>query len=501
MCPAGLFDTPDHENNKLGVLMMTTISRSMVILVVLAASAQLLHAEQPATEEGSQEAAKISYYRDVRPIFQQHCQGCHQPAKPSGGLVMTAHAGLLKAGDSGAAAIVPGDPDESEILLQITGLEGERPPMPKEGDPLTEREIELIRKWIAQGAEDDTPATARAVVDMQHPPTYVLPPVVPELDYSPDSALLAVAGNHEVLLYKADGSELVGRLVGLSERIESVEFSPDGKLLAVTGGAPCRFGEVQVWDVAEQKLNLSLPVTYDTVYGASWSPDGSRLAFGCADNTVRAIKVESGKQVLYQGAHNDWVLDTVFSTDASHLVSVSRDRSMKLTQVATQRFVDNITSITPGALKGGLISVDRHPTKDELLVGGADGTPKIYQMYRTKKRQIGDDFNLIRAFEPMPGRIFAVKFNSDGSRFAAGSSADRAGEVRVYQSEDGKLVSKFEGQKGAVYALDYRPDGKQVASAGFDGMIRLNDPQTGKLIKEFVAVPLAPGETVTSAEP
>ena len=36
--------------------------------------------------------------------------------------------------------------------------------------------------------------------------------------------------------------------------------------------------------------------------------------------------------------------------------------------------------------------------------------PKIYQMHRTKARQIGDDFNLIRAFEPMPGRIFSVRY-------------------------------------------------------------------------------------------
>src|SRR5207253_10331897 len=112
------------------------------------------------------------------------------------------------------------------------------------------------------------------------------------------------------------------------------------------------------------------------------------IAFGCADNTLRAIDAKNGKQVLYQGAHSDWVLGTVFSADASHLVSISRDRSMKLTEVATQRFIDNITSITPGALKGGLLTVARHPKKDELLIGGADGVPKIYQMYRNKKRVI-----------------------------------------------------------------------------------------------------------------
>ena len=44
--------------------------------------------------------------------------------------------------------------------------------------------------------------------------------------------------------------------------------------------------------------------------------------------------------------------DTAFSADGSHLVSVGRDMTVKLTEVATQRFVDNITSITPGALRG-----------------------------------------------------------------------------------------------------------------------------------------------------
>ena len=48
----------------------------------------------------------VSYYRDVRPIFQQHCQGCHQPAKPLGGYVMTTFAGLLQAGDGGKAGVV-----------------------------------------------------------------------------------------------------------------------------------------------------------------------------------------------------------------------------------------------------------------------------------------------------------------------------------------------------------------------------------------------------------
>jgi DNA-binding beta-propeller fold protein YncE/mono/diheme cytochrome c family protein len=482
--------------------------RCLAVGVALLAAGGFAFAADPATEK-DKEPEQVSYYRHVRPIFQQHCQGCHQPAKPQGGLVMTGYADLLKKGESDKPALVPGKPVESLIFHQITPHDGKPPAMPKGKDPLLGREVNLIKKWIAQGAKDDTPAAARQVVDADHPPTYLLPPVLTGIAYSPDGQVLAVGGYHEVLLHKPDGSGLVGRLIGLSERIQSIAFSPDGKYLAVTGGDPGRFGEVQVWDVAREKLKLSVPVTYDTVYGASWSPDGKKIAFGCGDNTLRAIDAATGQQVLYQGAHDDWVLDTAFTTSGEYLVSVSRDMSMKLTEVATQRFVDNVTSITPGALKGGLQTVALKPKKDkamskvppdtpgakphpydEVLIGGSDGTPRIYKVHRETKRVIGDDANRVREFEPMPGRIFAGEFSPDGTRIVVASSLNGKGEVRVYQTADGKRLSTLQGQKGAVYALAYRPDGKQVASAGFDGLIRLNDPDTGKLIKEFLPVTL-----------
>ncbi len=130
-----------------------------------------------------------------------------------------------------------------------------------------------------------------------------------------------------------------------------MRFSPTGDRLAVTGGQPGRMGEVQVWDVAKQKLTLSVPVTFDTVYGASWSPDGTKIAFGCPDNSVRGIDAKTGAQILFMGSHNDIVLDTTFSKDGADVVSVGRDMTVKLTEVATQRFIDNVTSITPGASK------------------------------------------------------------------------------------------------------------------------------------------------------
>jgi mono/diheme cytochrome c family protein len=87
----------------------------------------------------------ISYYKDVRPIFQQHCQGCHQPAQAKGGYVMTSYPDLLKKSDNDVPGIVPGKPAESELLKQITSQNGEKPAMPRMKDPLTQRDVTIIR--------------------------------------------------------------------------------------------------------------------------------------------------------------------------------------------------------------------------------------------------------------------------------------------------------------------------------------------------------------------
>jgi mono/diheme cytochrome c family protein len=454
-------------------------------------------AGQVAGEETTAAKGEVSYFKDVLPILRaKNCTGCHQPAKRGGEYVMTEFAGLLKGGESGEAAVVPGNPKKSYLIEQITPENG-KAAMPKDAAPLSDMQIATIRNWIEQGAKDDTPASNRPQYDADHPPIYMAPPVLKSIEYSPNGDMLAIGGYHEVLLHKADGSGLVARLVGQSERIESARFSPDGKLLAVTGGSPGRFGELQIWDIEKKEMKLSVMIGYDTCYGASWAPNGKMVAVGCPDNTLRAFDPETGKQMLFSGAHSDWVLDTTFSVNSDHLISVSRDMSMKLIEVKTERFIDNITSITPGALKGGLIAVDRHPTKDELLCGGSDGAPKIFKMVRTEARKIGDNANLLREFAAMPGRVFGVAYNQDGSRIAAGSSSDGVGEVRVYNAADGAVVWKSEVPEGGTFTVDFSPDGKTVAAGGFDGDVRIYDAADGKLVKRFTPVEVS-GQTVAS---
>jgi WD40 repeat protein len=472
-------------------------------LLALVPIATLSRARSLAAAEPAAAPDEVSFFKHVLPIFRQkNCTGCHQPARQGGEYVMTEFAALLKGGESGSAAVVPGHPEKSYLVEQITPASG-KAEMPKDAPPLSETELTTIRRWIEQGAKDDTPASNRPQYDAEHPPVYLAAPVLKSVKYSPKGDLLAISGYHEVLLHKADGSGLVARLVGQAERIERASFSPDGKLLAVAGGSPGRFGELQIWDIGsidsgsidagsvgsnKPTLKHSLMIGYDTLYGASWSPNGKMVAVGCPDNTLRAFDAATGKQVLFSGAHSDWVLDTTFSVNSDHLISVSRDMSMKLIEVKTERFIDNITSITPGALKGGLIALDRHPTKDELLCGGSDGAPKIFKMVRTEARKIGDNANLLREFEKLPGRVFSVAYNHDGSRIAASSSSDGTGEVRVYNAAEGAVVWKAEVPEGGIYTVAFSPDGATVAVGGFDGDVRLLSATDGKLKTRFTPV-------------
>ena len=93
----------------------------------------------------------VRFEKDVLPILTQRCGSCHGRSEPEAGLSFTSLAAATKVLESGQQAIVPGKPDESEVVRRVLSSdESER--MPSKGPPLSPQQIDSLRRWIAEGA-------------------------------------------------------------------------------------------------------------------------------------------------------------------------------------------------------------------------------------------------------------------------------------------------------------------------------------------------------------
>ncbi len=95
---------------------------------------------------------KVDFNADVRPILNKRCMSCHGGVKRSGKLSLLTRDNALLAGETGNPAIVPGDAEASELIFRINHSDPEMR-MPLDGPPLTQQEIDIITKWVNQGAE------------------------------------------------------------------------------------------------------------------------------------------------------------------------------------------------------------------------------------------------------------------------------------------------------------------------------------------------------------
>ncbi len=91
--------------------------------------------------------AQLDFARDVAPIFQSHCLRCHTNSDAKGDLSLQTSRGLRD-----NEYVIPGKPAESHLLDLVTSQGNKTPAMPKEGTPLSDRQVETLRRWIQSGA-------------------------------------------------------------------------------------------------------------------------------------------------------------------------------------------------------------------------------------------------------------------------------------------------------------------------------------------------------------
>ena len=100
-------------------------------------------------------AAPIDFSRDIQPILSDNCYHCHGPDASSrkSGLRLDRHAEALAGGKSGLATIVPGKPEDSELIARIFSHDAEEVmPSTESNKTLTAAQKDLLRRWIAEGA-------------------------------------------------------------------------------------------------------------------------------------------------------------------------------------------------------------------------------------------------------------------------------------------------------------------------------------------------------------
>jgi WD40 repeat protein len=418
---------------------------------------------------------QISFSKQVAPIFQTKCAGCHSKTANMGGFVLTDFDSLMKGGSHGVA-IIPSHGSESRLVKMLEGSMQPRMPM---GGQLEEQEIATIRLWIDQGARLDQEAVQ---MDSLHEPEIPkikaaasLSPEIGAVTFSPDGSLIASGSYGSVVFFDAAKGGQVGQLTGITETVRSVAFSPDGKYFATGAGRPGQVGEIKIWDTGVGFWNRLARQTVrahrDCVYALAFSPDSRILASTSYDHMIFLWDPANGEQVKTLKEHTDAVFDLAFSPDGKWLASGGADRTVKLWDIVTGKRIHTLGNSTEG-----VNTIAFHPSKPWIAASGFDKTIHVWDLSKEEPVEI---FSIIAHEEP----VLRLAFSPDGNWLVT-SSWDKS--VKVWNTKTMEQSRVIPDQRDWVVAMRFSPDGRKLVLGRYDGSISVYETSGFTVVAELL---------------
>lgn len=468
------------------------IHQLLLAVAVFGTSANLglARSDDPPAAAARSAVAPVSFMSDVAPILVQNCIACHNGRKAEGKYAMTTFAALAKGGPAGAA-VTPGNVEES-YLIDLIQHDAE-PRMPFKQDPLPKDKIDLVTRWIAEGAKydgndaaEDWPSLLhkRAVINI--PESYPVRVPVTALAFSPDNAHVASAGYHEANLWNTADGALGRRVRPIAERIYDIAYSPDGRWLAIASGDPGQFGRASLFFAEPDgggKPVRELAESNDCIFAVAFSPDSRTVACAGADRAIRVFRVETGELLCTIEDHADWIFDLAFSPDGKLLASASRDKTSKVFDVEKKESLVTF----PGHAET-VYGVVWLPDGKTIVTAGADNQLRWWKPEEDAKQT--------RNTGGFGGAVFQLRLTPDGKTLVT-CGADKS--VRLVDPEKGGIQKNLQGHNDWVYSLAISADGQSIASGSWDGTVLLWKLGEDKPVRTIIAAPGQAAPTPTAA--
>jgi hypothetical protein len=447
------------------------------------------------------DAPKLNFQDQILPILRNACLNCHNPDKKKGGLDLSSYSATM-AGSDGEKVVSPGNPDDSLLYKSIAHLD--EPKMPRGGSKLPDRDIQLVKQWIATGALETAtgkPVAAGPKVDLSvvapigkpaSPsslpaglPKQLLavpkrPGPIQAMAASPWAPVLAVGSTRQVLLYHSNTAELLSVIPFPEGDVTTVRFSRSGNVLLVAGGAGARSGKVMLFDVASGRKVIELGAEYDEVLCADLIADQSLVVIGTTNRLVKLYSTADGKLRNSIKKHTDWVTAVAFSPDGKLIASGDRAGNLHVWDVRGGYLL-----YTPPAHKAGVTAAAFRDDSRVLASASEDGTIKLWN---------ASDGSPYKSIAAHAGGVTWVDFAHDGRLVSTGR--DRSAKVF---SPDGKPLKALETFPDIALRACFTDDGKRVFAGDFSGQIRGYSLPEGKRMASLTILSTAgkPGPNTT----